>query len=128
MSYKPMLDDSQYGPNELLEFALMQRMYEDGLWKNPNYYVGIDDYYAHFFLNFSMQYSAIDCIEELIVTYELKGMTFLSSLSFVKWMHKVASTLVNDALRRRVLCDATRNEYMSCIDNMENKLLVLLQK
>ena len=124
--YKPMfsIEDS----NELLDFAVMQRMYEDGLWKNPNYYVGIDDYYAHFFLNLSMQYSGIECIEELLIEYDLKGMTFLKDIGFVKWMHDVSKTLISDSVKNSLLCDATYHEYLKYIDEMQNKLLQILQK
>ena len=131
MSYKQLYDSLRYDidmPDELLEFAMMQRMYEDGLWKNPNYYVNEDDYFAHFFLNFSMKYSNIKNIEELIISYELKGMTFLNSIDFVNWMRDIAIKLVVDSVKRQAVSIGTKDLYVNCINEMYKNLKNILQQ
>ena len=126
MNYKQLYDINK--SDELLGFAVMQRMYEDGLWKNPNYYVNEDDYFAHFFWNFSMKYSKINNIEELIISYELKGVTFLNSIDFVNWMHDIAIKLVVNLVKKRVVSIGTKNLYVNCINEMYKNLKSLLQQ
>ena len=131
MSYKQLYGNLRYGinePDELLEFAVMQRIYEDGLWKNPNYYVNEEDYFAHFFLNFSMRFSKINSVEELIIAYELKGMTFLNDIDFVDWMHNIALHLVNDSVKRQIISVGTKDLYVNCINEMHEKLKSLLKQ
>ena len=104
--------------NELFEYSLVQRIYETQSWKK---YSVDDEYLGDLYLSITMSYDSID-IEELVIELDLNSLSFIHDRAFMDFMHKNVVALLDSDVERGVICEATRDDYMTYIDKMKIKL------
>ena len=104
--------------NELFDYSLVQRIYETQSWKK---YSVDDDWLADFYLRLTMSYDNID-IEELVIALDLHNLSFIHDRAFMDFMHENAMSLLDSAVERGLICEATRDDYVMYIDKMKIKL------
>ena len=104
--------------NEQFDYFLAQRIYETQSWKK---YSVDDEYLGDLYLSMAMSYDRID-IEELVITLDLNNLSFIHDKDFMDFMYKNAVALLNFAVERGMICEATRDDYMMYISKMKIKL------
>ena len=103
---------------EQFDYSLVQRIYEEQSWKK---YSVNDEYLADFYLMLAMSYDNTD-IEELVIELDLNSLSFIHDRAFMDFMHKNVVALLDSDVERGVICEATRDDYMTYIDKMKIKL------
>ena len=68
-----------------------------------------------------MSYDSID-IEELVIALDLNNLSFIHDKEFMDFMHENAVALLDSAIERGLICEATRDDYMRWLDRMKIKL------
>lgn len=104
--------------NEHIDYFLVQRIYETQSWKK---YSIDDEYLADLYLSMAMSYDNID-IEELVIALDLNNLSFIHDKKFMDFMHENAVALLDSAVERGLICEATRDDYMGWLDKMKIKL------
>lgn len=104
--------------NELFEYSLVQRIYETQSWKK---YSVDDEWRADFYLRLAVSYDNID-IEELVIVLDLNSLSFIHDRAFMDFMHENTMSLLDSAVERELICEATRDDYVMYIDKMKIKL------
>lgn len=104
--------------NEQFDYFLVQRIYETQSWKK---YSVDDEYLADLYLCMAMSYDSID-IEELVISLDLNNLSFIHDKEFMDFMHENVVALLDSAVERDLICEATRDDYMMYIDKMKIKL------
>ena len=104
--------------NEHIDYPLVQRIYETQSWKK---YSVNDEYLADVYLCMAMSYDSID-IEELVIVLDLNNLSFIHDKEFMDFMHENAVALLDSAVERGIMCEATRDDYVMYIYKMKIKL------
>ena len=104
--------------NELIEYSLVQRTYETQQWKK---YSADDEWLADLYLRMAMSYDNTD-IEELVIALDLNNLSFIHDRAFMDFMHENTMSLLDSAVERGFICEATRDDITGCLDKMKIKL------
>ena len=103
---------------EHLDYALVQRIYEEQSWKiHP-----VDsEYLMQFFLSFCMTNENTN-IEELMITCDLSNLSFMHDKDFMTFMHNETVKYLDYCVEKNVICEITRDKYIIWLDKMKMKL------
>lgn len=112
-------------PDDAIDFALCQRIYEEQSWK---VHPVDDEYLGHVFLELATRYTYLPG-EELAIAFDLQQLSFLHSKDFLKCMHDNALAVIErlfvieHSFSDDSLCMSTFEWYKTQCYKMLDKLL-----
>lgn len=106
-------------PDDAIDFALCQHIYEEQSWK---VHPVDDEYLGHVFLELATHHADLPG-EELAIALDLQQLSFQHSKDFLKCMHDNALTVIEHSFSDASLCMSTFEWYKAQCCKMLDKLL-----